>query len=245
MTPPALYLRAVAFHDYWHGEPELRLLRHLVDPARPVADVGANYGVYAYFLARIAPQVYAFEPHPDMAAFIRRSASSKVRLFECALSDAVGTAELHVPVEQQQEVPGMGSLRADFQTAAMRCFKVKTDTLDRLALGPIGFMKIDVEGHEMAVLRGAQATLLAHRPRLLVEMERRHHKDALTAGFEWLQALGYQGWFYFAGRRCALAAFDLERHQPPASAATPQGGYVQNFVFIHAQDSVTLPAVLS
>ena len=138
----------------------------------------------------------------------------------------------------------MGTLGSSLQATATRSFTVSTDVLDRLALGPVGFMKIDVEGHEMAVLRGARTTLCEHRPRLLIEMERRHTGGALTPGFAWLQDLGYQGSFYFSGRLYPLSAFVPEQHQPDPAAAATAGGYVQNFIFIHQQDFVTLPPSL-
>ena len=47
------------------GEPEIRLLRYLVDPMRAALDIGAAEGVYAFFLQRLAQRCIAFEPNPS------------------------------------------------------------------------------------------------------------------------------------------------------------------------------------
>ena len=59
------------------------------------------------------------------------------------------------------------------------------------------FLKIDVEGHELAVLQGARQTLKKHRPTILVECEARHRPDGdVRPVFEFLQSLGYGGSFF-------------------------------------------------
>ena len=61
------------------GEPELRLIRHLVEPGTIAIDVGASIGMYSAEMARYAGKVLAFEPNPDVAAFTRAVARAQHR----------------------------------------------------------------------------------------------------------------------------------------------------------------------
>jgi hypothetical protein len=95
------------------------------------------------------------------------------------------------------------------------------------------FLKIDVEGHESAVLAGAWRTLELHRPAILIECEARHRADGdVRPVFEMLQSFGYQGSFFQNGRRRPLAEFDPAVHQriDSPSARLPRE-YVNNFAF--------------
>lgn len=122
-------------------------------------------------------------------------------------------------------------------TAVLR-YPIRLERLDAvIAVGerPIGFVKCDVEGHEDAVLRGAEALLRRWRPALLIEMEQRHRSGSLASTFEWLLALGYAGYFLTPGGLQHLAEFDVERHQTGPLARSSNGDlpadYVNDFFF--------------
>ena len=95
------------------------------------------------------------------------------------------------------------------------------------------FIKIDVEGHELAVLEGARRTLEQYRPTLVVECEARHRPDnELRPVFDFLASFGYEGSFFQSGRRHPLSDFNLAEHQPRiARNEKPPAGYVNNFAF--------------
>jgi hypothetical protein len=98
------------------------------------------------------------------------------------------------------------------------------------------FIKIDVEGHELAVLEGARQTLQSRRPALLIEIEARHRPDGIVQPvFDLLHSQGYEGSFFLNGQRRPLAEFDPARHQhiDEHAASTPRG-YVNNFAFVPA-----------
>jgi FkbM family methyltransferase len=100
------------------------------------------------------------------------------------------------------------------------------------ALGP-RFLKIDVEGHELAVLQGARRTLEAHQPTILVECEARHRPDGdVRPVFDFLESFGYTGSFFQRDRRRPLKEFDPATHQSlgPNDDRLPDG-YVNNFAF--------------
>src|SRR5262245_61674090 len=81
------YRRRIADEATW-GEHELSVLDKIVRRGGTAIDVGANQGVFAYALSRIADRVEAFEPNRDCAAFARRMLGPRVRLQEVALFNA-------------------------------------------------------------------------------------------------------------------------------------------------------------
>jgi FkbM family methyltransferase len=179
------------------AERELALLPQYLKSDAVAVDVGANVGLYTTVMARHAAQVVAFEPHPDCAAYLRKLRLPRCQIIEAALSDSDGHAMLRVPHEGRGENPALATL-AEANDAAARAVSVKTMCLDSAlaqhlpATARIGFIKIDVEGHEAAVLRGAAGVITRDRPILLTEVEARHGSD-VEAVFAMLASHGYSG----------------------------------------------------
>ena len=95
-------------------------------------------------------------------------------------------------------------------------------TLDSYGFENVGFIKIDVEGFELATLKGAARTLQTSRPKLLIEIDPLlQTREAFKATFAWLQALGYQGHF--------LTASGLLPCDESVQASRPSA---YNFVFL-------------
>ncbi|MDA8346768.1 MAG: FkbM family methyltransferase [Thermaerobacter sp.] len=141
-------------------------LWRLLDPGETAVDVGSNVGYTASILAqRTGPtgQVYCFEPHPDIFRRLQRNVSRwdlPVSARNVAVSDDDGEAELRVP-RYFPGNQGTASLAMTPTEGTGQGIKVHTLTLDGLddLVGPIGVMKVDVEGHEPAVFHGAQGRL--------------------------------------------------------------------------------------
>jgi FkbM family methyltransferase len=178
---PRLMHRRALSHDEWR-EIEEDLLPAVVDPARAAVDVGAHAGAYTVRLARIVPKVFAFEPDSEMAGLLRRAAPRNVVVSSDALSDTAGRKIFRVPVEAGHVSVTLGSLApVDSESTIER--EVQTSTLDRLAGEDIGFVKIDVEGHEAEVLAGGRELLRRRRPVLLLEANGADELARLTAFF--------------------------------------------------------------
>jgi FkbM family methyltransferase len=221
LIPGRCYIRYRAAKEWWRGEPEIRLLPTLVDRRRNAVDVGANKGTYSYFMARLARQVYAFEPNPKMFAVLRQTAGRNVTALPLALSDRSGAATLRVPYGRKGVSNQGSSLSAAKPMEHFIPLEVETRRLDDLGLGDIGFIKIDVEGHEREVLAGAAQTIGRDRPTLLVEIEEAHTGIPLIQSIEWVCGLGYDAYFARDARLQPVAALDPPRH-----------GYIFNFVFL-------------
>jgi len=227
LAPAPLLRRRWAKH-YWNewngaGERELRLLPDFVAAEKRAIDVGGNVGTYTYHLSRLAREVETFEPLPDYGWRIQTLGLRNVRLHACALSDREGMAELRLPAGSENEVGGMGSLEARVvdPSEAGRIERIALRTLDSFAFSDVGFIKIDVEGHEEAVLRGGLELIRRDLPTLLIEIEERHNPGGLARISRMLGELGYQAGFV-----------DPETLQlRPGSDLAAAADGVNNFVF--------------
>lgn len=217
-------------------EAELRLVPRLCPRDRAFLDVGASHGIYSWAASRVTERVIAVEPNPGVAATLARTFGDRVEVIAAALSDRSGTVTLQVPIHGGRPLTSRGTLDATGHGAArLVAFEVPCHRLDELELPPLGMIKIDVEGHEHAVLAGAFATLARDRPALLVEIEERHAAGATTAVPALLADLGYEGWFLLGGELQPLATFRVDVHQRLEHAKPPDGPrrglYINNFVF--------------
>ncbi|ODQ87713.1 FkbM family methyltransferase [Mycolicibacterium holsaticum] len=224
------------------GEPELKLVPMLADPHRDFLDVGANDGVYSYFALGRFRQVVAVEAHPALIARLRRIMKSDNPVLAIALSDQVGETALHVPVRRGRAVTTRCSLQADANPGfALRTVTVPTTTVDQLGLDRLGVIKIDVEGHELKVLRGAAQTLATAKPVCIVECEERHNVGGVAQAFSFFGDLGYRGYFLHRGELRDGTDFDAATLQRAENAKAVGGGrspdYVNNFLFVHRDNA--------
>lgn len=169
-----LALRARVAQFLRTGEPEARLLAVLAPPGRTAVDVGAADGLYCWLLSRLNLDIVAFEPNPISFPRLKQM-MPWLDVRQVALSKCAGQARLRVPVTRGVHASGWGTIHQanDFTGLAAdvvtEC-EVTTAKLDDAGLGDIGFIKIDVEGHELEVLQGAAHLLANARPNLLVEL---------------------------------------------------------------------------
>lgn len=226
---PRQELKRIVARELRKGEPELRLLPDLVDPARAAVDVGANRGVWTHQMAALCPRVYAFEPNPKMFAILDSARPANAVAQRIALSDVTGVASLKVP----RSARGFSNQHASLETnwsGAMEfgVVEVATARLDELDLEPCGFIKIDVEGHERAVIAGAAGLIARDRPNLLIELEERHSDRSIEASIAEVEALGYDAFVFKDGAERPIAAFDPQVDHRDA-VETP--AYIFNFIF--------------
>ena len=213
-------------------------MKRFVPQDRDSIDVGANVGVHTYFLARWSRRVHAFEPNPRLAEYLRRATSRKVNVIATALSDSTGVAKLSIPRLHGVEAdpyaslePRVASLRASEFEEAVDEVEVRTAPLDSLGMTEIGFIKIDVEGHELAVLRGARETLERDHPTLLIELDQRYLERPLEQVVHEISSLGYDGFFILDRELRPIVELSVDRHQTQPLADPAAGPFVENFLF--------------
>ncbi|GGZ11793.1 FkbM family methyltransferase [Streptomyces poonensis] len=216
---PERLVAAAAGFVYPRFEPELARLGDLCPPGCGTAvDVGGWYGPWTRRLSRRARQVVTVEPVPRLARLLTAAAPANVRVVEAAASDRTGTARLWLPPGDDGERGVSSLLRRDIHARAL---PVPLVTLDGLGLRDVGFMKIDVDGGEPAVLRGAHGILTRDRPVLFVELESRIQPIAPVVDL--LAGLGYAGWVLPGRTWLPLDPTALETHQARVSYVATQG----------------------
>ena len=153
------------------AEKEFQLLDSLVRAGDWVIDVGANVGHYSARLSRLvgpAGRVLAFEPVPKtfrlLSANTRLFAHENVTLLNAAVSEQTTISGIEVPAVQS------GAYLAHL-TESKTGLQVLCLSLDSLQLPHrVSLIKIDAEGHELAVLKGMKELLERDRPTLIVEL---------------------------------------------------------------------------
>jgi len=205
-----------AFRDMY--EPELSCLEALLSPGMTFVDVGACYGIYTLVAAKLVGSsgtALAFEPATRSFAVLEDNIAlnslGNVRAYRVALSDRASVRRLYLHPD-----PSRNSLAKTEETVGYP-EQVEANTLDAflgsIASRSIDVIKMDVEGAEELVLRGARETLSAARPAIIFEV----NPQAATAlglsprgAWEFLDHMGYD--FYCLSDGSRLAAL---RCAPP------------------------------
>jgi FkbM family methyltransferase len=220
---------------------EIRALVEAIEPGEAAVDVGANKGSFLPWLSRAAGRegrVFAFEPQPDLAAYLARMCRAagldNVEVEAAGVSDRSGSRTLRIPGASAPS-PGATLELAVAERSPGRDVTVPVVALDerlRAERRRIVAIKIDVEGHELAVLRGADGILRRDAPLVVVEAEERHAGAAnLAAVLAFFMERGFEGWFVRRRRLEPLGAFDPSVHQKrSAGRFWDSPDYCNNFV---------------
>lgn len=222
-----------AFRMYGeYGEHEVALLRSLLKQGDTVLDVGANLGALTLPLSQIVGKggkVLAFEPQPRayrrLVATLELNNCANAWAFHQALGATPGVAKIPVPDEHTHGNHGSMTLNGDGPSAS-----VEVGTVDGLGLDALTLLKADVEGMELDVLKGADATIDTLHPMLYVESDRMDKREELI---RWLQAKGYQLWFH------SPPLYNPDNHfrNPHDAYRAPNGATVVSFnvLAVHGQ----------
>lgn len=175
--------RGIFFHGQY--DPGLtRLLQRRVEPGMVLFDVGANVGYFTLIARDLGAQVHAFEPNPRVRSLLTRTLQldgSNVVLEPLAVSDRTGTLPLYLS-------DGANTGKTSLERTTDSAVEVGLVTLDSYVAetGVVpDLVKIDVEGHQGAVLAGAERTMTDHMPTLIIET-----KD--EAMIHRVESFGYQ-----------------------------------------------------
>lgn len=207
---------------------ELELIRRHITTSDLVCDIGANKGSYLFWLSRWAGRVVAFEPQADLATYLRRSFRSRpnVTVEASGVFSESGERSFFIP----DDAPANASLVHD----RGRKVTIPVVSLDQYfpAETRISLLKIDVEGAELDVFRGAERILSESGPALLFECEARHISHSVFDVFDHLEKRGYKGSFLNGGQLLPIAEFNPDLHQRSGEDRFwERAGYCNNFLF--------------
>ena len=163
------------FSEFWSARTmipsgdELAFMSRFIGKSGILLDVGANLGSFSLTLARLCPDciVHSFEPSPEtfmrLKANMARNQKVNVKIHPLALGKETG----HLQFVNDQSSPGTNHLVGQAEMTAGSTIEVEVSTIDQFLKTngepKVAFLKIDVEGFEADVLRGAAHTLLNHR----------------------------------------------------------------------------------
>ena len=186
-------------------EPEICILEDLVSQECASIDIGVYRGIYSYHLLKYSEFVYSFEANSLLMDKIKKSFKNinNIKIENLAISSSSGTTELKIPFRdekveydyEQKYQLGIASIHSanDLDNLSYHSINVKKITLDQYYFKhKIGFIKIDVEGHELDIIRGAKNLLERDKPNLLVEIEERHTGIPPQLVISEIKSFGYE-----------------------------------------------------
>jgi len=144
-------------------------------PGTEILDIGANIGYNTMMFSDYGP-VVSFEPvfHKIVELNVKSNALRYgVQVIPCALSDEKTVSTIHIPSRgcESNTLINYGgasfNLGDDMRGEGINAY---CERLDDIYTGTPSFIKIDVEGHELKVLKGAEETLKKHKPTILIEI---------------------------------------------------------------------------
>jgi len=182
------------------------LIQSVVKPGDVCIDVGANIGAITLKLAFAAGpegKVFAVEPHPHMVERLRANIElnrmNNVSIIPFALSDTPGTASLYA-AESDYYHQGRSSLACSHGlTNEIAVEKITGKMLqEQIADRPVGFLKIDVEGHDLIVLKELSDIIERDRPHLVFEYSKKlwlEHNSHIEEAIELLSEFRYRPYY--------------------------------------------------
>lgn len=182
-------------------------------------DVGANNGLYSVLAGITRPDatVLAFEPYAPVLAVLESNVQAnglgdRVKIHPVALSDSEGTAILYLPDQGHGLVETSCSLEPGFKPGC-DSLQVEKRMLDSIELaGSVDLIKADIEGHELAFMKGARNTITRDRPIIFAEVL----QISPEVSAEFTQLLQQIGYIDFALRKEVAILCDAVAHDPLA-----------------------------
>lgn len=167
------------FHVYFFGRAErgiLNLIESVIDKDSVALDVGANTGHHTLYLSKHCREVMAFEPYASvrtvLTSRLEENGIKNVKVYQCGLSDEEALKDYYEPEESNM---GTGSFLPEYYdqnrpTGMKLQLKKGDDVIRETNPDRLDFIKIDVEGFELQVLKGLKETIAKYTPYMVIEL---------------------------------------------------------------------------
>ncbi len=165
-----------------------------IDPMKNVIDIGAAVGMYTTFWAQKAARVHSYEAVPDVYKQLEKVKEKfeNVSTYNLAVGDKAGTATFYVD-DKRLSNSGFTDL------VGGQPIEVPVTTIDDQNIPNVCFIKVDVEGHELAVLNGGRQTIERDRPVCMVEIYPKFNQGPVSDTFDWFYGMDYDAFYNIRG----------------------------------------------
>lgn len=235
------FLENLSWNHIPAEEGELLLMPYFLEKDALFFDIGANTGIYTSFAQKFIPagSVYAFEPIPELYTRLRHM-FRKSNIYKMAFSNEISEKQFKIPSISGKEFKSRGTLNVTYKEndeTRSRVIDVRTDTIDSFVkkkkISRIGFIKIDVEGHEYQVIEGGLETLKEQKPVLQIEIEQRHYQRDIGEIIELIINFGYICYYLDLESRM-MRTLDLDAASLQKEEHFKTSQYIHNFIFLPA-----------
>jgi FkbM family methyltransferase len=175
-----LFYRRYLFPYFFKQEKEVLFLRNF--EFNTTIDIGANVGTYTVELQKNSKNVICFEPLKKNIRYLKYLIKKNVKIYNYALSNKNKFEYIYIPKVNFNYDYALATLNYKniIKLKEFKRIKIKLRKFDKLfsnthSFKDIDFIKIDVEGHELEVLKGMNKFLKKSKPIFLIEIEKRHN----------------------------------------------------------------------
>ena len=231
LVPSSLHLPVRYNYYKFKGyiDKEMLYVQEHLNSNNTFLDIGANAGIYSYHFKNKMKKIVAFEPVKEILVSLENLKSRNVEIHNCALSNNNDYLEIHIPVDKHgNTISYIASLEPRGENTIKR--KIEVKMLDDFNYQNVSLIKIDVEGHELEVLKGGYETINKYKPHLVIEIEQRHLAYDMSKTFNYIKGIGYEIFFINNSELCSINKFSYDKHQKPYLDNVMNKNYINNFL---------------
>lgn len=215
---------------------ESNLLNILSEKSKTSIDIGALWGGYSVLLKKFSNNLVIFEPNVNNYNFLVKSfkGNKNIEIINAAVSDKSDSATLKIP----ENNPGNATIESENKfddKNKVREYKVTTKKIDDSNIKNVGFIKIDIEGHEYSAVKGMAELIKNQRPNLLIEIEERHNAGSIERVSSFFKSLEYDIFFIAGNFIYPFSDYIIDEYQNSENRNTRK--YINNFIFIPREKS--------